>query len=84
MGRTLRLSIAFACVLFPTLAHAGDTWTTPHPGVRYLYRTTSFPRRIVATQVDLCANGVKMRATAPTEKKRTTSSFAKLVGAKVA
>ncbi len=65
-------------------AQAGDTWSNPHPGVRYLYRTTSYPRRIVATQVDLCAPGVSVRATQSSERKRTPSSFAKLVGAKVA
>ena len=36
--------LAFALVLL--LAHAalaGDTWTTPYPGVRKLFRTTSSP-----------------------------------------
>ena len=64
-------------------AAAGDTWSTPFPGVRYLKRTTSKPWRIHVAKVDLCAAGVKIRATASGERKRTASSFGGLVGANV-
>jgi hypothetical protein len=65
-------------------AQAQDTWTTPHPGVRRLYRRTGTPNRIHALFVDLCAAGVRVRATASSETRRTPSSFASLVGAEAA
>lgn len=65
-------------------AGAADTWTTPFTGVRHLYRTASGPLRIHALVVDLCAPGVGVRATASSERKRTTSSFGTNVGAEAA
>ena len=65
-------------------ARARDTWTTPHPGVRLLERVTDRPWRVYATKIDLCARGVKVRATAAAEKRRTVSSFADRVDAEVA
>jgi len=69
---------------FASSARAADKWTTPHPGVRHLYRTSSTPWRIFALEIDLCAQGVSLRATQSSERKRTVSSFAKLVGAEAA
>jgi hypothetical protein len=65
-------------------ARAADTWSTPYTGVRHLYRTTTTPWRIFALEVDLCASGVSLRATASSERWRTVSSFGKLVGAQAA
>jgi hypothetical protein len=74
-------------------ALAGDSWTRPFPGVDYLHRTTTYPRRhIYVLVVDLCAAGVSMRATAmsdfgqppSTYVRSTTSQFASRVGAQVA
>lgn len=48
---------------FASSARAADKWTTPHPGVRHLYRTSSTPWRIFALEIDLCAQGVSLRAT---------------------
>jgi hypothetical protein len=63
---------------------ATDTWTDPHPGVRYLHRTTSTPNHVHALEVDLCARGVALRATKESERQRTVSSFAGSVGAQAA
>lgn len=65
-------------------ARAADTWTTPHPGVRHLRRTTGTPWRIVALEIDLCHDGVALRATKSDERQRTVSSFAGLVDAEAA
>ncbi|MFH1810237.1 MAG: phosphodiester glycosidase family protein [Pseudomonadota bacterium] len=63
---------------------ATDTWTTPHPGIRHLTRSTSNPWRIHALKIDLCARGVRLQATDESQHRRTTSSFANLVGAEAA
>lgn len=64
-------------------ALADDTWTDPFPGVRHLNRVTS-SQNIHVLKVDLCADGVSFRATKPNEKGKTTSAFAKSVGAQAA
>ena len=80
-----RASLPFlALIAFSSNAGAADTWTTPHPGMRHLYRTVSDPNRIHALVVDLCAPGVSMRATASSERQKTVSSFGTLVGAEAA
>lgn len=76
--------IALALLGATELALAADTWSTPHPGMRHLYRTTATPWRIRALEVDLCAAGVSLRATASGERQRTTSSFGSLVQARAA
>ncbi|MBK6922964.1 MAG: phosphodiester glycosidase family protein [Deltaproteobacteria bacterium] len=65
-------------------ASAADTWTTPKPGIRYLERTVNTPNRIFAMEIDLCHDGVSIRATKSAERQRTVSSFAGLVGADAA
>ena len=62
-------------------AVAGDSWTTPYPGIRYLYRTSSTPWRIHALVIDLCRAGVRLQATSSSQRKRTPSAFGALVGA---
>ena len=65
------------------LAHAlaGDTWYTPGPGLRYLYRTTSTPNQIHALYVDLCEPGIAVRATTSGERGQSVPSFGSDVGA---
>ena len=82
--RARPLALALALALAAPAARAADTWTTPHPGVKRLYRTASGPLKINALVVDLCAPGVALRATAPSEKQRKTSSFGALVAAEAA
>ena len=76
--------VATAIALHPSPARAADTWTDPLPGVRMLRRTTGTPWRIVAVQIDLCHDGVAVRATKSSERQRTVSSFAGAVGADLA
>jgi MYXO-CTERM domain-containing protein len=84
-ARTTLAASSFALLLTcTTAARSADTWSTPYPGVRHLYRTTSDPLRIHALVVDLCAPGVSLRATSSSERKRTVSSFGTLVGAEAA
>ncbi len=80
----LAISLALVSNLWATRAAAEDTWTTPFPGVRHLYRTASGPRRIHALEIDLCRAGISVRATATGERRQTVSSFAADVGAEVA
>lgn len=75
------LSVAFS---IRSEAAAADTWTNPHPGMRRLYRTTTEPNRINVLEVDLCRAGVAVRATKSAERKKTTSAFARSVGAQAA
>jgi hypothetical protein len=70
--------------LVASTAYAADTWTSPHPGVRHLRRTTGTPWRIFALEIDLCHDGVALRATKSGERQRTVSSFADLVDADAA
>jgi hypothetical protein len=80
-----RLSIVcgVAIVLAATTAHAQDTWSDPHPGMRRLHRVTT-SQNINVLVIDLCASGVSVRATKSTERQRTVSSFGALVGAEAA
>jgi MYXO-CTERM domain-containing protein len=77
-------AMALAVALTPGFAAAKDTWTTPYPGVRHLFRTTATPWRIFVLEVDLCSAGVSMRATKTGERGRTTSSFGQVVAAQAA
>lgn len=69
-------------MLLPAAARAADTWSSPYDGVRRLVRVTSAPAwRIHALVVDLTVPGVRFQATQSSQRKRTPSSFAKLIGA---
>ncbi|MBI2892628.1 MAG: phosphodiester glycosidase family protein [Deltaproteobacteria bacterium] len=83
-GIPVPLLALVAALAIPSRAVARDTWSTPHPGVRQLERSTSAPLRVYALEVDLCHEGVSARATASDERRRTVSSFADLVGADAA
>lgn len=77
--------LAFALALVATAASAADTWTTPFAGVRKLYRTSAAPVwQIHALEIRLEQPGVRLRSTATGERRRTPSSFARLVGAQLA
>lgn len=65
-------------------ARAGDTWSTPFPGVRLLVRNTNTPNKIRAVEVSLCHVGIKVRATRPSERGQTVGAFAQSIGAQVA
>lgn len=80
----LRVAVLSPALLVAGSAFATDTWDEPLPGVRHLYRTTGTPWRIHALLVDLCADGVSMRATMSDERQQRTSTFASEVGADLA
>ena len=84
MKRSCTLVAVLLWVLCLGQARASESWTTPHPGMQHLFKTTSHPLHIHGLVIDLCAPGTGIRATAPGEKKRTTSSFGKLVSAQAA
>ncbi|MBL8921439.1 MAG: phosphodiester glycosidase family protein [Myxococcaceae bacterium] len=79
MNRLLLVSL----LVVSSLAAAADQWTTPFQGVRRLTRVTS-NQRIHAVVVDLSVAGVRLQATASSQRGRTPSSYARLVGAQVA
>lgn len=78
--RSLATLVAFV-LAWPAVAVAADNWSDVAPGIRLLRRTTDRPWRIFALQIDLCARGVTVRATAEGERWRTVPSFADRVGA---
>jgi hypothetical protein len=79
------LVLALGSSLLVSTARAGDTWTTPYDGVKHLHRTTTGPSmNIRALVIDLTVPGVHFAATTSTQRKRTTSSYAKLVSAQAA
>jgi hypothetical protein len=67
-------------------ALAADAWSSPHPAVELLSRTTggSTPQRIEAAFVDLCVDGVQARATRYDERRVRTSTWANQTDAFVA
>ncbi len=78
----MRTSVLLAALLFPIAASAADTWTTPFDGVKRLRRVTSSPNEIVsALVIDLDIPGVHFESTTSAQRKRSTSSFGKLVAA---
>jgi hypothetical protein len=67
------------------VALAADTWSEPFDGVRRLHRTTASPKwDIHVLVVDLTVPGVRFSSTSSGQRKRTPSSYAKLVGAQAA
>ena len=75
--------LAFGALLGSSaVASAGDTWTTPYDGVKHLHRTTTSPVwNIHVLVVDLATPGVHFGATKTDQRKRTPTSFGKLVSA---
>jgi MYXO-CTERM domain-containing protein len=83
MLRRRALVAALAALSVGATASADDTWSNPFPGVRRLLRVTA-SQHIDALLVDLCAPGVSVRVTAPSERTRTVPAFGALVGAQAA
>lgn len=61
-------------------AHAADTTKAVADGVTMIKRTAPGPLVIHVLKVDLTTPGVRLTATTSAQRKRTTSSFAKLTG----
>jgi hypothetical protein len=78
------LALVLALSLLPTLAWAGDTWTTPFTGVRRLRRTTTTPNVINVLVVDLSSANIRLDATTEALKGRRTSLYASAVSAQAA
>lgn len=76
--------LATVALLLGGAALAGDTWTSPFIGVKRLHRVTANPWNINVLVVDLNVPGVKFASTASSQRKRTPSSYAKLIGAQAA
>jgi hypothetical protein len=79
----LTLLVTALAVLPLSSAHGTDTWSEPYPGVRRVHRVTSNTDANVLI-IDLCAAGIRARATAVGERGRTVGSFGTLVGAQIA
>jgi hypothetical protein len=81
-GAACLSALCAAVVSLPSLSSA-QNWQPVAPGIEYaeLGRDGS---KIYAAKIDLCAPGVRLRATAPGEGPRTVSSYGQLVGASVA
>jgi uncharacterized protein (TIGR03382 family) len=75
-------ALGAAAVFLPALASA-QSWQAIAPGVEYaeLDRDGS---KVYAARLDLCAPGLRLRATGPGEGPRTVSSYGQLVGANLA
>ena len=81
LGSRCAWAFTLAAVGYATTASGADVWTTPHPGIRYLHRSTADPKEIHALLVDLTRPEIELRATRSSDKGRTTSSFSSRVGA---
>ncbi|MDY0060463.1 MAG: phosphodiester glycosidase family protein [Myxococcota bacterium] len=65
-------------------ARAGESWTSPFPGVRVLEKTTADPLAIWVAEIDLCHPGVLLRGTSPAASPARTSVFGAGQGVQVA
>ena len=79
---TRNLTILLLALGWPGVVRA-QTWNPAAPGVEYA-AFSSGGSEVDAVRIDLCAPGVRMRATAPGEGPRTVSSYGELVCAAVA
>lgn len=84
--RTWLSPFAIGAVIFTGSldAAAADTTKAIADGVTMVTRTTATPNVIRVLKVDITAPGVHLGATKSSERQRTTSSYAKLVGAAAA
>lgn len=76
----LRYLVCSAIALTLSAADAAAQWQTIATGVEYQKSTYAGPNNVYVLRVDLCAPGLRMRATAPGEGPRTVPSFGQLVG----
>lgn len=72
---------ALAVTSAATEARAADVVTKVADGVTMVTRKTATPEIIHVLKIDLTTPGVHLGATASAQRRRTTSSFVKLVGA---
>ncbi|MBK7397791.1 MAG: phosphodiester glycosidase family protein [Myxococcales bacterium] len=80
--RKIATGLGAVVLLLASGAHAADTWSTPYDGVKLLKRVTTGPNEHVsALVVDLGVPGVRLESTTSSQRKRTPSSFAKLLSA---
>lgn len=64
---------------------ADDKWSKPFDGVKKLLRTETNPNRVShAAVIDLTTPGLHFESTKTKDRKRTTSSYGKLVSAQIA
>ncbi len=73
-----------AALLTAPAASAADVTTSVADGVTMITRTTATPMVVRVLKVNLGAPGVHLGGTTSAQRKRTTSSYAKLVGAAAA
>ncbi len=77
-------TLVFAFLLrLAASALADDVWTSPFAGVRRLHRVMR-ELQVHAPEIHLEQSGMSLRSTTSAERKQTTSSFAKSVGAQLA
>lgn len=82
-SRVLLALLGALGVALPALG--GDTVTTPFHGVQRLHRVVANPAwNIEVLTIDLSAPGIRLEATASNQRKKTTSSYAKAIGAQAA
>ncbi len=72
---------AFCALLFLGIlrgsVHAGDTWSEPFRGARYLHRSTDNPKwDMHLLFLDLTDPAIRLTTTPPEERRSTTSKFA--------
>lgn len=82
MSRTIGFVLAMTA--FAGTASAADVTKAVADGIKMTTRTTATPNVARVLVVDLATPGVHLGATKTTERKRTTSSYAKLVGSAAA
>ena len=80
----LCLAVVIALTTLAGTASAADVTKDVADGVKLTTRTTATPNVARVLVVDLGAPGVRLGSTKTNERKRTTSSYAKLVGAAAA
>ena len=77
------VTIAVTIAVVAVVAAARDVsaqWIGVAPGVDRLEEVVAGPNRVRATRIDLCAPGVRMRATTSAERGQKTSSWASSLG----
>ena len=74
-------SLLAALTLAVTPSLAGAQWTGLAHGVEYLARTDPGPNRIRALRINLCAAGVRIRATPSDQRGQVTSAWGNASGA---
>ena len=85
MTSLIAIAFALSTLLVANPAIAAEIWSTPFNGVRHLKRVTSGPpQSIHVLTIDLDAEGILLTSTSSSQRARTPSRFAKLVGAQIA